>query len=144
MKNIKKEVTNNYNSIIKNKDLCKWFAYILGSIAYIFSIFHRINTVVLIPYLAETFRASSGTLGFMSSMFFYIYGPFQLIVGVLVDKWEPRKVLTLFVFIMSLGTLIFAYSPRASYSLFGEGFDRSRLFRNIYPNALDNNEIFCL
>jgi len=47
----------------------------------------------------------------MSSMFFYIYGPFQLIVGVLVDKWELRKVLTLFVFIMSLGTLIFAYSP---------------------------------
>lgn len=47
----------------------------------------------------------------MSSMFFYIYAPFQLIVGVLVDKWEPRKVLTLFVFIMSLGTLIFAYSP---------------------------------
>jgi len=99
--------------------MTKWFAYILGSIAFIFAFFHRLNMTVLSPDLIHTFAISNTLLGLMSGMYFYAYSLLQPIVGILVDKWKPRKVLILFVFLMSLGTLIFSYSPNLSLLFLG-------------------------
>lgn len=93
------------------KKLIKWFGYILGNVAFVFAFFHRLNMAVLSPDIIQTFAISNTLLGLMSGMYFYAYSSLQPIVGILVDKWKPRKVLILFLFLMSLGTLIFAYSP---------------------------------
>ena len=61
--------------------------------------------------LVETFKISSTSLGLLSSIYFYSYAALQLVVGVLTDRWRPRKILTVCIFIMTLGTLIYSYSP---------------------------------
>ncbi|GAH22992.1 unnamed protein product, partial [marine sediment metagenome] len=63
------------------------------------------------PYLIETFKISSTSLGLMSSIYFYSYAALQPLVGVLTDRWKPRKMLTVSVAIMTLGTFIYAFSP---------------------------------
>jgi len=104
---------------LNGKKLIKWFGYILGNIAFIFAFFHRLNMTVLSPDIIQTFNLSNTLLGLMSSMYFYAYSSLQPIVGILVDKWKPRKVLVSFVFLMSLGTLIFAYSLSIPFLFLG-------------------------
>jgi len=109
----------NSNNINNEKEIFKWVAYILASLAYSFSFFHRVNTGVLAPYLIETFKASSAILGLLSSIYFYSYSFMQPVIGFLTDKWIPRKMLTVSLFTMSLGTLIFAYAPNVTIICIG-------------------------
>lgn len=109
----------NYITFNRNNDLFKWVAYILASLAFAFSFFHRANTGVLAPYLIETFKASSIMLGLLSSIYFYSYSLMQPIIGFLIDKWKPRKMLTLAIFIMASGTLIFASAPNLTFICIG-------------------------
>jgi len=117
MTNFKENIKD--NNIKKSNDFYKWVAYILGSISHLFNFFHRVTTSVLAPYLVETFKISSTSLGLMSSIYFYSYAALQPVVGVLTDRWKPRKMLTIFVLIMTLGTFIFAYSPSFIFTYFG-------------------------
>jgi len=114
-----KEKIKNYNNINESKDIYKWVAYILGSIAQLFNFFHRVNTTVLAPYLLETFKISSTNLGLISSVYFYSNAALQPVVGILTDRWKPRKMLTISVTIMTLGTLIYAYSPIFTIAFIG-------------------------
>jgi len=113
-KNIKK-----YNNIIKNRHSFRWFAFIFGLVAYAFVNFHRVSLTVLAPSLLETFKISSTNLGFMSSIYFYCYSPMQPICGALTDQWRPRKMFMVFIFIMTLGLLLFAYSPSFLFTYIG-------------------------
>jgi len=67
----------------------------------------------------ETFKISSTNLGLMSSIYFYSYAALQPVVGVLTDRWKPRKMLTLSVIMMTLGTLIYTYSPSFIFTYIG-------------------------
>jgi len=118
MTNLKKKIKNDKN-INGNKDIYRWIAFVLGSIAQLFNFFHRVNTTVLAPYLIETFKISSTSLGLISSIYFYSYAALQPVVGVLTDRWKPRKMLTISVAIMTLGTLIYAYSPSFTITFIG-------------------------
>jgi len=55
----------------------------------------------------------------MSSIYFYSYAALQPVVGVLTDRWKPRKMLTLSVIMMTLGTLIYTYSPSFIFTYIG-------------------------
>ena len=105
--------------MIKKNDSNKWAFYILGTIAELFTFFHRVNFSVLAPHILRTFKISNSALGMMSSAFFYSYAALQPIVGILTDRWNPKKMLLLFVSIMSLGTLIFSCSPTFSMTFLG-------------------------
>jgi sugar phosphate permease len=118
MTNLKEKIKDGDQSN-KGNDFYKWIAYILGSIAHLFNFFHRVTTSVLAPYLVETFKISSTSLGLMSSIYFYSYAALQPVVGILTDRWKPRKTLTVCVFIMTLGTFIFAYSPSFIFTYLG-------------------------
>ncbi|MBN2395520.1 MAG: MFS transporter [Candidatus Atribacteria bacterium] len=89
----------------------RWFAYVLGAIGFMFTIFHRVNSAVLAPYIIETFQASGATLGLMSGIYFYVYSLSQPMIGILVDRLKPKKMLTLSVLMISLGTFAFAFAP---------------------------------
>jgi len=118
MTNLKEKITDS-KKVVRGNDFYKWVAYILGSIAHLFNFFHRVTTSVLAPYLVETFKISSTNLGFMSSVYFYSYAALQPVVGVLTDRWKPRKMLTISVATMTLGTFIFAYSPSFIFTYLG-------------------------
>lgn len=109
MKNIKREIRN-INNIKKEKDIYKWFAYILGVSAFILSFFHRVNSTTLVPDLIKTFNVSSSSLGILSSLYFYSYAAMQPAIGILTDRWKPKKIFIAFLIIEGIGTLLYAYA----------------------------------
>lgn len=74
---------------------------------------------------AELDVSASAVVG-LGTSFMYIYAVTQLLVGVLVDRYGGMRVLVLGGIVMSLGTLLFAFSPTiwmlyASRGLIGFG-----------------------
>jgi len=118
MKNYKERIISS-NKMNINNNLYKWIAFILGLIVFMIVFFNRFNTSVLAPYLVETFKVSSTGLGLMSSIYFYSYASLQPAIGALTDKLKPRKMLSIFILISALGTLIFANSSTFAFICIG-------------------------
>ena len=94
---------------------------IFGVIAgvYFLVYFHRVSTSVIAPDLLAAFQTNATALGFMSSMYFYIYALEQPLVGYLSDRLGPRRVVGLWSLSAALGCLIFGFAPSIGWAALG-------------------------
>lgn len=83
---------------------------VLVCVTYLLVPFHRITPSVMAgPIMMETGMTAS-MMGLLSSVFFLTFGVMQMVDGVLVDYYGPRKMLPLFISLAALGTALFAAS----------------------------------
>lgn len=85
-----------------------WLICGLGALYYSYEYLLRISPSVMEPALREHFHLSGTGFGFLSAFYYYAYVPLQLPVGILLDRYGPRLLLTLACFICVIGTFIFA------------------------------------
>jgi MFS family permease len=85
-----------------------WCVCILASIFYCYEFFLRVAPSVMVPNLMSAYGVTAGGLAIMSASYYYIYTPMQLPVGILMDRYGPRRLLTLAVFLCALGSLLIA------------------------------------
>ncbi len=85
-----------------------WLIWFVASLFYGLEYFQRVSPSVMAEPLMATFHINAETLGFIISFYFYAYACAQIPVGILLDKYGARILLTLSCLIISLGTLIFA------------------------------------
>lgn len=70
----------------------------------------EVSPSVMTNELMSTFNIHATQLGNLAACYFYAYLIMQLPAGILVDRYGPRLVTTLAIFLCSLGALVFAYS----------------------------------
>jgi MFS family permease len=85
-----------------------WLICILGAVFYSYEYFLRISPSVMEGALRNHFDLSATGFGLLSAFYYYAYVPMQLPVGVLMDRFGPRRLLTLACFICVVGTFMFA------------------------------------
>lgn len=95
--------------------------FVILSILYFFSIFHRVGTASIATNLVTDFNTDNSVLGLMSGMYFYSYAAAQIPVGIMLDKIGTRKTLTILGIIASCGNLIFSLSPTVTVLALGRG-----------------------
>jgi sugar phosphate permease len=100
----------------------RWVVFGVMSSVYFFVYFHRVSTSVIAPDLLATFQTHATALGFMSSMYFYLYAIEQPLVGYLSDALGPRRVVGLWSLIAVLGCVLFGLSPTIGWAAVGRGF----------------------
>ena len=59
---------------------------------YFISYVYRAVNAVLAPSLVGEFGISAGQLGFLTGVYFFSFGLFQVPLGVLLDRFGPRRV----------------------------------------------------
>jgi sugar phosphate permease len=101
------------------RDSHRWIVFGIISSIYFLVYFHRVSTSVITPDLLATFQTNATALGFMSSMYFYVYAFEQPLVGYLVDRLGPRRVIFLWTLIAALGCLIFGFAPTIGWASVG-------------------------
>ncbi|MES2200332.1 MAG: MFS transporter [Chlamydiota bacterium] len=87
------------------------YAYIMffmGILFFLYEYILRVSPGVMAGDLRETFQINAGALSVMNSMFFQAYVWMQIPVGIILDKYSTRTVLTAACFLCALGTLFFA------------------------------------
>lgn len=88
--------------------LSAWLVCGLGALYYSYEYLLRISPSVMEPALREHFHLSATGFGLLSAFYYYAYVPLQLPVGILLDRYGPRLLLTLACFICVVGTFIFS------------------------------------
>lgn len=87
--------------------LMGWLMCGLGAIFYSYEYLLRIAPSVMENALRAHFDLSATGFGLISSIYYLAYVPMQLPVGVLLDRYGPKRLLTLACFICVLGTFLF-------------------------------------
>lgn len=90
-----------------------WLPYLivsLGAIFYCYEYLLRVSPSVMSAQLMQTYDLSAATFGNLSAIYYYIYIPMQLVVGLLLDRYGPRRLLTMATFCCCAGAYLFASS----------------------------------
>jgi MFS family permease len=74
---------------------------------YFLSFFFRNVNAVISKDLAGEFALSSADLGFLTSMYLLAFAAFQLPLGVLLDRYGPRRVVATLLCVAAAGALVF-------------------------------------
>ncbi len=85
-----------------------WMICALGAIFYSYEYFLRISPSVMEHALRQHFNLSATGFGLLSAFYYYAYVPMQLPVGVFMDRFGPRRLLTAACLICVVGTFLFA------------------------------------
>lgn len=62
----------------------------------------------MVPELMRHFSVTASALGMMTALYYYAYTPLQLVVGILVDRYGTRFILTFAVVACALGSFMFS------------------------------------
>lgn len=85
------------------------------ALAYFLSYLFRVVNAVIAPNLAADLRIGPADLGLLTSVYFVSFAAFQLPLGVLLDRFGPRRVEGALLIFAAGGSLIFGMAT----SLFG-------------------------
>jgi MFS family permease len=81
---------------------------------YFFSYFYRSVNAVVAPYLRQDIGLGPADLGLMSSAYFLAFAAFQIPLGLLLDRYGPRRVQGTLYCVAALGALLFAKGESVS------------------------------
>lgn len=88
--------------------LMAWLICGLGAMYYSYEYFLRISPSVMENALRAHFNLSATGFGLLSAFYYYAYVPLQIPVGVLLDRYGPRVLITLACLVCVVGTFVFA------------------------------------
>jgi len=87
--------------------------WLVGSVFFFYAWILRVSPSVMVEELMRDFTASGAIVGHLSAVYFYGYAGMQIPVGLLLDRFGPRRLMTAAAAIVGLACLGFA----ASHSL---------------------------
>ncbi|OED40025.1 hypothetical protein AB833_12615 [Chromatiales bacterium (ex Bugula neritina AB1)] len=96
-------------------------AYVLGTSFFLYAFIQRVSPSVMTENLMRDFSINAAGIGILSSMYFYTYALMQLPVGILVDRFGPRKLMAGAALVCVTASLLFA----SSNSLFTASLSRA-------------------
>lgn len=94
-------------------------AWVLGSLFFFYAFLLRVAPSVMVEELMRDFAVSAVLLGNLSAFYFYAYAGIQLPVGLLMDHYGPRRLMTAAMTVCTAGCLLFALSPRIEVAYLG-------------------------
>lgn len=96
------------SDLIKKHTFLGWMICGLGAIFYSYEYLLRISPSVMEESLSAHYHLMSAGFGGLSAFYYYAYVPMQIPVGLLMDRYGPRRLLTLACFLCALGTYLFS------------------------------------
>ena len=87
-----------------------WFIWVLSAGFFFYKYLLQVSPSVMSYQLMSAYSLTGAGLGNLAACFFYGYFLMQIPVGLILDKWSPRLVITIAVFFCALSTLLFSYT----------------------------------
>lgn len=81
------------------------------ALGYFMSYMFRTVNSVIAPELVADVGLTAGNLGLLTSVFFLSFGLFQLPLGMLLDRFGPRRVEAMLMLLAAVGAALFSLAP---------------------------------
>lgn len=85
-------------------------AFTLGTLFFCYAFVQRVSPSVMTDELMREFAVGGAALGSLSAFYFYTYASIQLPVGMLTDRFGPRKLMSFTAALCALASIAFALS----------------------------------
>jgi MFS family permease len=109
------------NIITRKQFILGSVACVMGALFYCYEFVLRIIPGALQGELSEAFgHISAATFGQLAALYYFAYSPMQLPVGMLMDRFGPRKLLSFACLCCTLGSFMFSLTS----SVFAAGCGR--------------------
>jgi MFS family permease len=96
-----------------------WLIWSFGPALFFYAWFQRVAPSIMIDQLMRDLGMSGAALGNLSAFYFYAYAGLQLPVGLLMDRYGPRRLLTAGAAVCAGGTLVFATAELVAVAYLG-------------------------
>jgi len=91
--------------------LIPWFVCALGALFYSYEYLLRMSPSVMAENLMRFYHLTGAQFGYLSgSYYYYSYVAMQILVGVMMDRFGPRRLLAFACFLCAIGAYLFACS----------------------------------
>jgi MFS family permease len=88
--------------------LLPWLTWGLGALLFCYAFFQRVAPSVMIDSLMRDLAVGGALLGNLSAFYFYAYASLQIPVGLMIDRWGPRRMLSISAAFCAVGSVVFA------------------------------------
>ncbi len=85
-----------------------WIAFGIATSFFLLEFLVRVEPSLATNDIAQWFELSAGGFGVLSSLFFWIYAPMQMVVGLLLDRYGARRTIVPAILLCALGPILFA------------------------------------
>lgn len=132
---------------IFNRKILPWVICGLAAAFYCYEYLLRITPGLMVPQLQQAFSMTTELgkipldatmVGHLSAFYYYAYTPMQLPVGLFMDRYGPRWILTVAVLCCAMGTALFATTESywmAAFGRFSIGFGSAFAFVGVLKLA---------
>lgn len=94
-----------------------WLIWGTGVAAYVLAVTNRTSLSTVGVDAAERFQADAATLSLFAVVQLAVYGGMQIPVGVLLDRFGSRPIMTIGMLLMAAGQLVMALSPSVGVAI---------------------------
>lgn len=88
-----------------------WSIWAVGVAAYVLAVTNRTSLAAVGVDAAHRFDADASTLSMFAVVQLAVYGGMQLPIGVVLDRWGARPIMTAGMLLMAVGQFTMAFSP---------------------------------
>jgi sugar phosphate permease len=100
---------NKFDQHLSKKTLA-WIVFGIAVLYYLYEYIQRVSPAVMVDELMRVFHINTMVLGNLSAIYLYIYAAFQIPVGILVDRFGPKRPLLYASLVCVIGSFIFSFS----------------------------------
>lgn len=94
-------------------------AFVIASAFFLFEFVCRVEPGLATKSISSYRHLSAGGFGTLSSLFFWVYAPMQIVVGVLLDRYGARRFVILGPLLCGLGVLLFTLGGNLAWAGIG-------------------------
>jgi predicted MFS family arabinose efflux permease len=105
--------------IMQPSPYAKFRVFIPFALGYFLSYLFRVVNAVLAPDLASDLGVGPSELGLLTSAYFITFAAFQLPLGVLLDRFGPRKIEAFLLIFAAIGAFVFSRAQTVSGLVIG-------------------------
>ena len=91
-----------------DRSLLPLLGWLAGAMFFFYAWILRVAPSVMVEELMRDFNVGAAVLGHLSAAYFYGYAGMQIPVGILLDRFGPRRLMTVAAFVCAGGCVLFA------------------------------------
>lgn len=95
-----------------------WLIWTVGVLAYMLAVVNRSSLSAVGVDAADRFQADAATLSMFAVVQLAVYGGMQIPVGLLLDRYGARPIMTIGMLLMAVGQITLAFSPSVGVAIF--------------------------